>query len=493
MFSFVRSDASAIPSTFYSCILCSPVQPRPSLDEIRRHPFFTMHQIPGSLPSTCTVSAPIWATDEFGELNAIKPKSALDVGEHKNSKPIFNLNSKTTVAERVGATKAPQHIIDGGSVKANSGVAKKAGQSKAGGASAGCGAFNIYDDVNDQAVEVNLDSQSDAVAHVSSSNVEPKTATSVHRLTGQMASCGIDDEVRDLPPGSWSSPKPFSAIEQSERKKYIAPSETSSRPQPSSLSPSANSDDLHELVMMHSRLEECLANCERVQNGGAKAECPLIGGEVWGSKKWVTRYVDYTSKYGLGFLLNDGSSGVYFNDSTKAVHSATGDNFIYVERRGAADREPVSMYTLTNFPEDTLKKKVTLLQHFRSYLMEQQKRAEDAGEAEPLSSSNFEERQDTATTVNDDNAVPMVFMKKWIKTKHAMLFRLSNGTAQVLFYDMTEVLISSEGKLITFVDKDKNRFVHSTAEIANKQLGDVSRRLKYAKEILSQLISSSKR
>ena len=84
-------------------------------------------------------------------------------------------------------------------------------------------------------------------------------------------------------------------------------------------------------------------------------------------------------------------------------------------------------------------------------------------------------------------------MKKWIKTKHAMLFRLSNGTVQVLFYDMTEVLISSEGRLITFVDKEKNRFVHSTAEIANKQHGDVSRRLKYAKEILSQLISASQR
>ena len=25
-----------------------------------------------------------------------------------------------------------------------------------------------------------------------------------------------------------------------------------------------------------------------------------------GPNKWVTRYVDYTSKYGLGFLLNDG-------------------------------------------------------------------------------------------------------------------------------------------------------------------------------------------
>ena len=52
---------------------------------------------------------------------------------------------------------------------------------------------------------------------------------------------------------------------------------------------------------------------------------------------WVVQYVDYTSKYGLGFLLNSGSSGVYFNDSTKIVLApeACGDAVDYFERRSA--------------------------------------------------------------------------------------------------------------------------------------------------------------
>jgi hypothetical protein len=54
------------------------------------------------------------------------------------------------------------------------------------------------------------------------------------------------------------------------------------------------------------------------------------------------------------------------------------------------------------------------------------------------------------------------------------------------------VLISSDGKLVTFVDKEKNRFVHTIADVANKQQNDVQRRLKYAKEILSQLIGSKR-
>jgi len=357
------------------------------------------------------------------------------------------------------------------------------------------GGFNIFsDDVNDKP------------AVSSKKAVESKpvvTTTPVNKLTSQMASCGLgDDEVRDMPPPSSTTeaaapPPPSSATP--DDKLLLSPQETASSTPTQQSSPTdpSNSDGNHELVMMHSRLEECLINYERIQNGGPKVECPLKGGEVWGANKWVTRYVDYTSKYGLGFLLNDGSSGVYFNDSTKAVHAAEGDNFVYVERRragadGGGVKEPVSTYTVNDYPEDTLKKKVTLLQHFRSYLLEQQKRAEDAGEVQPLSAVSpsegaaDEDQVDTSTT-------PIVFMKKWIKTKHAMLFRLSNGSIQVLFHDQTEVLISSEGNLITFVDKEKNRFVHSIAEIANKQHSDVSRRLKYAKEILSQLISASKR
>ena len=34
---------------------------------------------------------------------------------------------------------------------------------------------------------------------------------------------------------------------------------------------------------------------------------------------WVKKWVDYSSKYGLGYLLSDSTTGIYFNDSTKMV------------------------------------------------------------------------------------------------------------------------------------------------------------------------------
>ncbi len=37
------------------------------------------------------------------------------------------------------------------------------------------------------------------------------------------------------------------------------------------------------------------------------------------SDVYISQYLDYSSKYGIGFLLNNGSLGVFFNDFTKIV------------------------------------------------------------------------------------------------------------------------------------------------------------------------------
>lgn len=38
-----------------------------------------------------------------------------------------------------------------------------------------------------------------------------------------------------------------------------------------------------------------------------------------GPSVWIKKWVDYSSKYGLGYLLSNNSTGVFFNDSTKIM------------------------------------------------------------------------------------------------------------------------------------------------------------------------------
>lgn len=89
-----------------------------------------------------------------------------------------------------------------------------------------------------------------------------------------------------------------------------------------------------------------------------------------GPNCWVKKWVDYSSKYGLGYLLSNNSTGVFFNDSTKIVIDPNGHSFYYYERKAVSSSEKqdvMNTYDLSDYPKE-LQKKVTLLQHFRSYL-----------------------------------------------------------------------------------------------------------------------------
>ena len=49
---------------------------------------------------------------------------------------------------------------------------------------------------------------------------------------------------------------------------------------------------------------------------------------------YVKKWVDYSSKYWLGYLLSDGTTGIYFNDSTKMVIDDSGQYFyVYAEKQ----------------------------------------------------------------------------------------------------------------------------------------------------------------
>jgi polo-like kinase 1 len=82
-----------------------------------------------------------------------------------------------------------------------------------------------------------------------------------------------------------------------------------------------------------------------------------------GPNAWVKKWVDYSSKYGLGYLLSNLATGVFFNDSTKIVVDPNGVNFYYYERKSVSTTEKqdvMTPYSLADFPKD-LQKKVTLL------------------------------------------------------------------------------------------------------------------------------------
>ena len=77
-----------------------------------------------------------------------------------------------------------------------------------------------------------------------------------------------------------------------------------------------------------------------------------------------------------------------------------------------------------------------------------------------------------------------------MKTKHAILFRLSNKIVQVSFLDQTEIILSSETKIVTYMDKkgQLNTYPLNTALDSNNY--EMTKRLKYTKQILMHMLTA---
>ena len=204
----------------------------------------------------------------------------------------------------------------------------------------------------------------------------------------------------------------------------------------------------------------------------------------------VKKYVDYSSKYGLGYLLYNGFYGVTFNDKSKIVLNPNTNYFFYIEGIKANNQETIISYNMNEYPNN-LNKKVTLLKHFKNYLEEDKSNNINNIKEEKM------EKKDKKLIIKKENKKEfdeknIIYVKKWLKTKHAILFRLSNKIVQVNFMDKTEVILSIEKKNVTYVNKkgENSTYPLETAmESSNPQL---TKRLKYTKDILTYLLQKNK-
>lgn len=202
---------------------------------------------------------------------------------------------------------------------------------------------------------------------------------------------------------------------------------------------------------------------------------------------WISQWVDYTTKYGIGYMLSNGESGVYFNDSTKIISSADGKEFEYIER------EKQARYTTDDY-DPAIKKKVTLLGHFKGYLVDARAENDEAEILENQLAASFVLSSRTDSSAHggkseEGTAQTMVFVKKWVKTRHAVLFQLSNGTIQFNFFDKSKLILSSNARVVTYLNRDGYLAAFaSKMVILTSERPDLAKRLRYAKDMLQQMV-----
>ena len=222
-----------------------------------------------------------------------------------------------------------------------------------------------------------------------------------------------------------------------------------------------------------------------------------------GAEIYVTKWVDYSSKYGLGYLLNNGYIGVYFNDCSKILFNPKANDISYVERQTTKEKDMVYSFQLNGAPKE-LQKKMLIFQNFKKYFEEEIKSDKEKEEKEKEGKVDKEEQlkmckttkkkpkklEKQKTTVKDDDLIKYeeaIYLRKWMKTKQAMIFRLSNKTIQVGFQDHTEVILYNN--TISYRNKKGEVSIFKIEDALNSSNFEMNKRIKYTQNILTKMVS----
>ncbi|TPX54822.1 hypothetical protein PhCBS80983_g05725 [Powellomyces hirtus] len=223
-------------------------------------------------------------------------------------------------------------------------------------------------------------------------------------------------------------------------------------------------------------LTEMYRNLQEALSEGNLAPPPPDHADIAPPRIFITKWIDYSNKYGLGYQLRDGSVGVYFNDSTSLILAADNHHFEYLFYDKGSDRLSLQRraFTMTDYTPD-LKKKVTLLEHFRSYMQD----------------NLYKACQNTPQT--SPNTENLDFLTKYVRTKHGVIFRLSNRIVQLNLFDHSKIILSNEGLVVTFIDVNRQFTTKSLAAFARSGDKDITERLRYMREVLHQMILKKQR
>ncbi|KAM9243613.1 serine/threonine-protein kinase PLK3 isoform 1-T1 [Dugong dugon] len=178
---------------------------------------------------------------------------------------------------------------------------------------------------------------------------------------------------------------------------------------------------------------------------------------------WVSKWVDYSNKFGFGYQLSSRRVAVLFNDGTHMALSAN---------RKTVHYNPTSTkhfsFSVGAVPR-ALQPQLGVLRYFATYMEQHLMKGGDLPSVEEV----------------EVPAPPLLL--QWIKTDQALLMLFSDGTVQVNFYgDHTKLILSGwEPLLVTFVARNRRACTYLASHL--RQLGcspDLRQRLCYALRLL---------
>uniref|UniRef100_A0A3Q2TGJ0 Serine/threonine-protein kinase PLK n=1 Tax=Fundulus heteroclitus TaxID=8078 RepID=A0A3Q2TGJ0_FUNHE len=184
--------------------------------------------------------------------------------------------------------------------------------------------------------------------------------------------------------------------------------------------------------------------------------------------QWVTKWVDYSNKYGFGYQLSDHTVGVLFNNGTHMSLLPDRKTIHYYAELGQR-----SVFPTCEVPEHFVGQ-VTVLKYFSHYMEE-----------------NLMDGGDLGTTT--DVHMPRLYLLQWLKSDRALMMLFNDGTFQVNFYhDHTKIILCCQRDeyMLTYINEERvSKTFKLSSLLTSGCPDDLRQRLVYSLNMLLQRCS----
>ena len=203
----------------------------------------------------------------------------------------------------------------------------------------------------------------------------------------------------------------------------------------------------------------------------------------------ISKYFDYSSKFGFVFFINNTHIGICFNDFSNIIKTVPEDEntqseYLHYEKDG----QPYNALNETELKKYLSNKSTSrdIIKKFEIFKRIVEKHQKDFDEVKKQLKDDF-----APISLNMDGNKAF-FIKKFLISKNGVLFRLSNKLIQIFFNDDTEMSFSTETTKFLYINKERNEISRDIQDVMNGNDKDLINKIKISKNLLIYFVKTHK-
>ena len=204
----------------------------------------------------------------------------------------------------------------------------------------------------------------------------------------------------------------------------------------------------------------------------------------------ISKFFDYSSKFGYVYFINNSHFAICFNDFTNLIKTYPTENpenneYLYYERDGKLTLS-LSNLQLKEYldNENTSKDMIKKFEIFKRILEKHNKNFKEVlNKKNEFIPFNYTDKEGERNSI---------FIKRFLASRNGVLFRLNNKLIQIFFNDDTEIDFSTESSKFLYINKEKKEINEDIRDAVDINDVDLNNKIKISKNMLIYFVKKHK-